>query len=545
MAGRQLVSRYATVPITSSRRDFLKQASLLVAGAAGGGILPWTALKGFAQQEELFPVVETTYGRLRGLNIAGIKTFKGVRYGASTAGRNRFMAPEKPEKWSGVRDALAYGEVSPQNPSDPRSEYVQMIDWDTHPNSGMGEDCLHLNVWTPAVNDGGKRPVFVSFHGGGYSSGSGNAPGFSGDPLARFGDAVVVTVNHRLGALGYLHLGDLGGSKYKHSGVAGVMDLVASLQWVHDNIETFGGDPNRVMIFGQSGGGAKTSAVLGTPSAKGLFQRAAVQSGAALGQRDPEASTRAAERFLGELGISKNNLDEIQNVPWHKILTTRGSGGFSPIVDGEVIPRSSFTPTAPDCSADVPLIVGLTLEDAGAFRGKTDQDDEGLKNWAKDALNENAERVLSAYARVYPNATPFQIQSRILTDRRGRRGAIKMSERKAAYGRAPAYLYVWHWPSPAYNGKFGALHGVDVALVFHNARPIIQGANSEEALKMADLMASVWLAFGRNGDPNCEFIPPWPAYNAETRPTMLFDKECRVENDPVRELRLLWEELSA
>lgn len=520
-----------------NRRQLLKGMSVLFGGAAVGGLSFFQPGRAFAD-ESTFPVVDTTYGKLRGINIGGIKTFRGVHYGASTAGKNRFMPPQRPEKWAGVRDAMSYGEISPQLPSSPESEYVQAIDWDAHTESGLGEDCLHLNVWTPGLDEK-KRPVFFSIHGGGYTSGSGNNPGYNGDPLARFGDAVVVTVNHRLGVLGYLHLGDLD-PKLAYSGVAGMMDLVAALEWVHENIAQFGGDPDRVMIFGQSGGGAKTSTLLGMPSAKGLFQRAAVQSGAALGQRDRQTAAQSTERFLKTAGL---DLDTLRSMPWQDLVTAEGARGFGPIVDGEIIPRDSFTPTAPESSAAVPMIIGTTLEDSARREGGRDLDAAALDRWAQETFDDNARRVLGAYRGVYPNASPYQLQARMLTDRRGRRSATRMAERKAAQGKAPAYLYIWNWPSPAFDGTFGAVHGMDVSLSFHNARPLLQGANSADALKMADIMASVWLAFASTGDPNCGSIPQWPAYNAATRPTMLFDLECRVEEDPASELRLLWDEI--
>ena len=544
MAIRTPNSGLAATFSVQSRRSFLKRASLLVAGANASAFLAWTAPDSFAA-DDAFPVAETTYGKIRGINLGGIKTFRGVRYGATTAGKHRFQPPKKPESWTGVKDAIAYGEICPQLPSDPRSEYVQMIEWDQHSNSGMGEDCLHLNVWTPALKDGVKRPVLFSIHGGGYATGSGNGLGYSGEPLARFGNVVVVTVNHRLGPLGYLHLEDLGGSEWSKSGVAGMLDLVAALEWVRDNIENFGGDPNCVMIYGQSGGGAKTSTLLGMPGAKGLFQRAAVQSGASMISRTREQGTRSAERLLAALHIRKNNLAELQNVPWEKILAVPVGdglgGGYTPVADDATVLANAWTPTAPAVSADIPMMIGTTLEDA-AMRMGTHIDETQLKSWAEKTFDKNSAKVLSVYHEVYPRATPFQIQARILTDRGQRRAASTMAERKAALGKAPAYLYVWAWPSPGFGGKFGAVHGADVGLSFHNARQIISG-NTPEAHKMADTLASVWVAFAKSGNPNCQQIPQWPAFTLERRETMIFDITSRVENDPASATRLLWNEL--
>jgi len=271
----------------------INRRSFLAAMGAGCTL----AAKSNAQRGgQLFSTVETTNGKVQGIANTGIKEFKGIPYGAPTGGKNRYMPPRKPAAWSGVRECFGHGQISPQTLSNLAGDYGMMIQWDLQ-SGGMGEDCLSLNVWTPGVNDGGKRAVMVSFHGGGFATGSGNAPGYDGAQLARFGDVVVVTVNHRLASLGYLHLADLGAPpEFAQAGVAGMMDLVASLEWVRDNIERFGGDPTKVMIFGQSGGGAKTSTVLAMPSAKGLFRSAGVQSGSTIRSATPETATKSARR---------------------------------------------------------------------------------------------------------------------------------------------------------------------------------------------------------------------------------------------------------
>ena len=306
-------SRGAGNSFAPSRRAFLKQSSLLVAAAGAGGLGLARAASGQTAASALFVVTETTCGKVQGMNLGGINTFKGIPYGASTAGKNRFMPPKKPASWSGIRDAFEFGQISPQVMADTRGDYTQLIDWDLQ-SGGLGEDCLVLNVWTPGLKDGGKRPVMVSFHGGGYAIGSGAEPGYDGDPLARFGNVVVVTMNHRLASFGYLDLTGLGAPpEFAQAGVAGMMDLVASLEWIRDNIENFGGDPNTVMIWGQSGGGAKTSVMMAMPSAKGLFKRAAVQSGSQLDMPKREASTATAEKLLKQLGLDKSRIADIQS----------------------------------------------------------------------------------------------------------------------------------------------------------------------------------------------------------------------------------------
>src|SRR5271166_5248593 len=321
-----------------------------------------------------------------------------------------------------------------------------MIQWDQQPG-GMGEDCLSLNVWTPGVNDGSKRAVMVSFHGGGFATGSGNAPGFDGAQLARFGDVVVVTVNHRLASYGYLHLADLGAPpEFAYAGNAGVMDLVASLEWVRDNIERFGGDPQKVMIFGQSGGGAKTSTVLAMPSGKGLFHSAGVQSGSTVRLTTREQGTKLAEAFLAKLGVSKGNFADLQKVSWQQILEAQSSlgfglGGFGPVVDGKVLPHHPFDPVAPPESADVPVVISTTLEDAALALTNFDLTEDGLKKMMTDRYGEKAEPMLKLYRSRYPTKSPYLVQAQIGTDAGGRRNAILQAERKSALGKAPAYMY--------------------------------------------------------------------------------------------------------
>ncbi|HSE36388.1 MAG TPA: carboxylesterase/lipase family protein [Blastocatellia bacterium] len=536
----------------SSRREFLKGLSFTVAAVGAGSALPGkaTAQTPAASStqarpaSQLFHVVETTSGKVQGIATAGIKEFKGIPYGAPTGGKNRFMPPKKPAPWSGVRECFAHGQCSPQTYSSLRSEYGMMIAWDQQ-SGGMGEDCLVLNVWTPGVNDGAKRAVLVSFHGGGYTTGSGNAPGFDGAQLALFGDVVVVTVNHRLASFGYTHLTDLGAPpEFAYSGVAGIMDLVASLQWVHDNIANFGGDPSRVMIFGQSGGGAKTTTILATPSAKGLFHRSAVQSGSSLRLTTREAATKTAEALLAKLEIPKSRIADIQKISWQQLLEAQtGLAGFTPVLDGTVLPHHPFEPVAPPESADVPMIISTTLEDSALALTNFNVDEAGLKTILAQRYSDKADEIVKLYKRWYPHKSPYLIQAQIFTDAGFRRSAITQAERKAALGKAPAYMYLWSWVSPGFGGKFGAVHGTDVSASFHNVRDHIVGVGSPEGKVMCDRLASAWVAFANTGDPNNPQIPRWPAYDAANRATMVFDIDTRVENDPRGEIRKFWESM--
>jgi para-nitrobenzyl esterase len=417
-----------------------------------------------------------------------------------------------------------------------------MIMWDQQ-SGGMGEDCLVLNIWTPGVNDGAKRAVLVSFHGGGYTTGSGNAPGFDGAQLALFGDVVVVTVNHRLASYGYTHLADLGAPpEFAYAGVTGIMDLVASLEWVRDNVENFGGDPKRVMIFGQSGGGAKTSTILAMPSAKGLFHRAAVQSGSSLRLTTRDQATKVAEQLLAKLEIPKTRIADIQKVSWQQLLEAQsGIAGFSPVMDGTILPHHPFEPAAPPESADVPVIISTTLEDAALRLTNFNLDEAGLKAILTQRYGDKEGEILALYRQRYPQKSPFLIEAQVFTDAGFRRSAITQAERKAAMGKALAYMYLWNWESPGFGGKFGAVHGIDVAASFHGVRDTIMGVGCPGGKVMCDRLASAWVAFAKTGDPNNPQIPRWPSYDAATRATMVFDTDTRVENDPRGEIRKFWE----
>ena len=537
-----------------SRRDFLKSSALTLAAAAAASTAasespaqeaaaPSRPLAG-AATGAVFVETETIYGRVQGVQTAGTKEFKGIPYGASTAGRNRFMPPKKPAAWRGVRECLAHGQVSPQAPADLRSDYAMMIHWDYQPG-GMGEDCLSLNIWTPGLKDGAKRPVLVSFHGGGFATGSGNSIGYDGAQLARFGNAVVVTVNHRLAAFGYTHLADLGAPpEFAYAGVAGIMDLTASLEWVRDNIENFGGDPNNVMIFGQSGGGAKTSTILATPAAKGLFHRAAVQSGSLLKLTPRDRATQFSEALLKQLGIARSRIADLQKVSWQQLLEAQvavaaSAPGLSaaPVVDGKYLTHDPFDPAAPVESADIPLIVSTTLEDAALSLTNFNLSEAELKALIDKRYKEKGAEVHALYRKYYPEKSPYLVQAMMLTDAGFRRSAIKQAELKAAQGKGPIYMYQWEWPTPAFGGRYGAIHGLDVSGSFREAR------DGNDAARVADQLSSSWVAFARTGDPANSRIPPWPAFDAATRATMIFGTPTHLENDPRKEIRDFWEHM--
>ncbi len=486
---------------------------------------------------QLFWDVETTNGRVQGVaNGNGrIKQFKGIPYGAPTGGLNRYQPPKRPQSWTGIRECFGYGQISPQVPMQLDYDYAAALYWDLHVGlGGMGDDCLNLNVWSPGVNDEGKRPVLVHFHGGGWSTGSANGPMYDGARLANFGDVVVVTVNHRLAGFGYANFTDLGAPpEFSSAGVCGVQDMVASLEWVRENIEKFGGDPDRVLIYGQSGGGAKTSTLLATPSAEGLFQRAIVQSGSALRLQHRADGARSAELLLRELGISPGpSISEIWDKSWQEILVAQSRSGadFRPVVDGRVVPQHPFDPVAPSQSKNVPLIIGTTLHDRSNAFENFDIDDAELLKIFERSWGQKAKEILAAYRAESPEESTFRIQGKAYTDA-GRGDAMLQAQRKAAQHGAPAYHYVWDWSPALYDKRYGALHAADLDSSFFLERSPVAGSGNGASMLMSKRIAATFVEFAATGNPNNSEIPAWPAYDASRRATMVFDEQMKVIDD--------------
>jgi len=502
------------------------------------------------------PIVDTAAGTLRGTSERnGILVFRGIPYGAPTGGERRFLPPQPAEPWAGVRDATQFGPICPQGGAVASQSLADQKTIGYLPPLLQSEDCLVLNVWTPAA-DNGKRPVMVWLHGRGYAAGAGSEEWYNGADLARRGDVVVITVNHRLNAFGYLHLADLD-SRFAGSGVAGLLDVVLALQWVRDNIAGFGGAPGNVTIFGESGGGAKVSTLLAMPSAEGLFHRAIVQSGPGLQGVEPGAATDFAERLIAHLGLKTSELDRLQQLPFQRIteaLETLPAGEgegpargaamrLAPVVDGTFLPQHAFDPVAAPTAANVPLIIGTNKDEAALFmagdpRRRRLEEHELLERLTR-MLGDRRDEILEVYRRNRPEATPWELLIGISSEGTRLR-SIQLAERKAAGGPAPVYMYLFTWESDYLGNLFKSAHAMEIPFVFDHPDAAPFTGSKPDRQELAAIMSRAWAAFARNGDPNYDGLPYWPAYTPETRATMIFDVPPRVENDPRREERLVW-----
>ena len=517
-----------TVARDINRRSFLQQAVIVAGGAAVSNVIKTPAFATTLTTES--PLATTRWGKVRGYVDNGINVFKGIRYGADTAKR-RFMPPVSPEPWSDVRDALAYGPSAPQ-PSRATEK----------PN----EDCLFLNVWTPGLRDGRKRPVMFYIHGGAYNNGSGSSPLYDGVRLCRRGDVVVVSINHRLNAFGYLYLARFGGAEMADSGNAGQLDLILALQWVRDNIGEFGGDPNKVMVFGQSGGGAKIATLMAMPAAAGLFHRAVTMSGQQVTASGPLNATLRARAVLDALKLPPERAGELRTLPAERlieVLNTRdpvlpfGGVSFAPVLDERSLKRHPFYPDAPAQSARIPMIIGNTHDETRAFLGGDETNFTVTWEQLPEKLVPNMrvdiqpEVVIAEYRRLYPNYSASDVLFAATTAGRSWRGAVIEAEERAKSG-SPAYAYQLNWVSPRDGGKFGAPHASDIQLVFDNIDKPGATAIGPKAQAMADQMSEIFIAFARTGNPNNKQIPNWEMYTLPRRRTMVFDVPSHPEDDP-------------
>ena len=492
-------------------------------------------------------------GQIAGYTENGVYIYKGIPYAKAV----RFMAPEPADSWQGVRSCRNYGPTCPQGERQgwQNDEIAFAFNWD---DGYPGEDCLRANVWTPAKTaDGRKRPVMVWLHGGGFSAGSGQElPGYDGANLARKGDVVVVTLNHRLNVLGFLDLSDFG-PEYASSGNAGLLDLVAALEWVRDNAEAFGGDPSNVTIFGQSGGGGKVSVLCTTPAAKGLFHKAIVQSGSTLSTMTSEMSRRIGRETVRQLGL-EDDIRRISEVPYAQLLAAGnaavaavrkqveaegGTGGafifgWAPTVDGKTLPQQPFAEGAPEQSLGIPMMIGTTrceFSPTTYVPALRNADMNIARNFISNRYGTAAaDKIIAAYAKAYPGYQPKDL---IDFDTTFRPNAVRQGDIKSKQGGAPVYMYLFTWESPVLDGALRSTHCMEIPFVFNNAKihaSMTGGGAAADSL--ADRMSDAWLAFARTGNPNTPSLPEWPAYTADRRATMFFDNDCTVRENHDREL---------
>jgi len=502
-----------------NRRIFIA-SSLSVAGGALSSRLAFAAN----------PIVETAQGKVRGIVADnGVHVFKGMRY----AKAERFMLPSAPLKWAGIQDAFEYGDQSPQARGSLAASQT------------MSDDCLRVNVWTPGLTNA-KRPVLLWFHGGGFEAGSGSSRLYDGTRMALRGDVVVATINHRLNVFGHCYLGGVLGNDFKQSGNAGYFDLIAAMKWVKENIADFGGDPNNVMIYGQSGGGRKVSLCYAGKDAKGLFHKGVVQSGSHLKIQTVERANMLTESLLTELGIAKNDARKLQTMDVETLSTAQrkviGAAGarFSPVLDGKTFTAHPFLPDAPTISNHLPMMLGTTRTELTNQMGRTpgifDMNEAQAKERLKGFLNEaDLNEGYEIFKASRPQANPSEIFFTIASARGYVRDQTLMAEQRVkGGGRGKTFVYRLMWRQPVEGGRRVSQHSLDLPFMFDNvaAGANMTGPDTEQTRAMADNMANSWLAFSRNGDPNSASVPKWAPYDLTRRNTMLFDVPSTAVDDP-------------
>ena len=505
-------------------------------------------------------LVETTNGKVKGYILRGIHHYLGIPYGADTSGPNRFMPPQKPKPWTDIYPAVWWGNTAPQNMENRyANKYGTFRDhWNY---DDVSENCLMINVFTPAVGDGQKRPVMFWIHGGGFTNGNGiEHDGYNGENLARLGNVVFCSINHRLGPLGYCNLAGVGGEQYAASGNVGMMDIVAALEWVRDNIANFGGDPGNVTIMGQSGGGAKVCTLTAMPSAKGLVHKAVMLSGATVQSGDKEYSAKLGEYVLREAKLKPSEIAKLHEMPWkeyyaiatraQQTLTKEMAGkatglrfGFSPHVDGTIIPQHPYAPEPAPTAADVPMLICSTFNeqspsafDATLENITLDQVVERVRERAGfgAGFGDKAKEVVEAYAKAFPNEKPVDIWSLVSSNRQG---VVRLADAKV---KQPAGVYVaWFgWHPPLFDNRLRSFHCVDICFWYYNTDLMLSHTGGgARPRKLSTQMATYLLNFMKSGDPNATGLVPWTKYTTANGEVMVLNDTCEVKNDPDREAR--------
>ncbi|MGB4293317.1 MAG: carboxylesterase family protein [Bacteroidales bacterium] len=555
----------------TNRRNFIKTVGAGGTGLAIGAPLITSGCKTVASripvaydEQVLFigddiAVTETRYGKVKGYILRGIYYFLGIPYGADTSGPNRFMPPQKPQPWDDVFPAVWWGNSAPQIMEGRYANRYQSF-CDHWNYDDVSEDCLRLNVFTPAINDGKKRPVLVWLHGGGFTNGNGiEQDGYNGENFCRKGDVVFVSINHRLGPMGFSNFAAVGGDKYAASGNVGMLDIIAALEWVRDNIENFGGDPGNVTIMGQSGGGAKVTTITAMPAAKGLFHKAVVLSGAGVMSGDKDYAEKLGEYILKEAGLKPSEIGKLHEMPWMeyyslanravaKLASESGPGGglrrgFNPCVDGTVLPQHPYYPEATPLAAEIPMIICSTMNEMSPSRDNAALENitleeviERVKQRAgfSSGYGDKAREVVEAYAKAFPDKKPVEIWSMVMSTRQS---VVTLANAKAKQP-APVYVAWFCWQPPLFDGRQRAFHCSDICFWFYNTDLMLtHTGGGPRPRKLSEQMSGALLQFMRTGNPDGGGLPAWPKYTPENGEVMVLDDVSEVKNDPDREAR--------